>query len=127
MIKLRVNQPPIGKARPRVERHHTRMPKKYCEWMENAIASLRGQWEGKQPLDQKSGVQLLLVQCFGNHAGVDTDNIAGSVMDALVKAGVLKNDNVNIVPVLLSAWERSRKLQWIEVEIYFEWPFERRA
>lgn len=97
------------------------MPVKYLEWMEQAIAALKEQWGASPPIG-KGTIQLLVCQCYGNNAGTDIDNLVGSVMDAMKKAGILAEDNVNHVPALLSGWERSKTVQWIDIELHFHLP-----
>lgn len=64
-------------------------------WQETAIQELALQFRGYQVSDYP--IALSLVFYFDNKRRHDLDNAAGGVMDALVKAGVLTDDNVNYV------------------------------
>lgn len=80
----------VPKARPREYRGRFLLPKNYREWKENAIAELQIQYQGK-PL---SGVYVL-IQLHGKHnRRGDSDNIAGSILDALVQARILQDDSL---------------------------------
>lgn len=93
----------------------------YKDWKEAAQSLFRDQWAGR-PKIPKHTIACIVTQFYGNDASVDNDNIAGSVFDALVKAEVLENDNVNNLPFMMSAWERCKRQQWIEVELHFQMP-----
>jgi len=103
---------PYGKARPRAFRTRAggigmHMPDKAVRWEEHARQIAVGVWGGRAPLDEPL---LMEVVCwFGRpqrlcrvkHRGggplpytgkPDADNAAGLPMDALVKAGVMRDD-----------------------------------
>ncbi len=84
------------KARPRVAGGHAYLPKRYRDWKDAAIASLRQQL----PSDwvPRCGVAITIA-ISGKQRG-DADNIAGAVLDALVQAGVLEDDRLSCLPQL---------------------------
>lgn len=67
-------------------------------WQTMAIAELERQFDGLVV----SGYPITVALCFwfDNKRRHDLDNAAAGVMDALVKAGVLVDDNVNYVDCL---------------------------
>ena len=87
----------MSKERPRAFSGQRRpyMSRNYKLWLKDAIAIMQ-EWWIHPPLQQTQCVGITL---FGPARG-DLDNKAGSVMDALVKAKVLSDDNVNVVPNL---------------------------
>jgi Holliday junction resolvase RusA-like endonuclease len=74
------------------------MPAAYRSWKEGAILDFRQQHRGQPLIEKTSSIKIVL---FGRHSRRgDTDNIAGACLDALVQAGVLKGDNLMVVPRL---------------------------
>lgn len=106
-----------------------RTPKDTEEWTTNAVAILKQQWK-KRPIETPVIVILRMVAPplksatkkskkerqwrVGSH---DVDNEEKAVLDAMQKAGVLKNDNlaVQTVPskVYGAEWERCPKIEII--------------
>lgn len=103
MLQLQITAPMVGKARPRVTSQGTFMPRAYQQWQRDAQTELRLQWRHREPLER---VQWLTVQFRCPLGRVDLDNALGSVLDALVKAGVLRDDNATRVPAVTATWER---------------------
>jgi Holliday junction resolvase RusA-like endonuclease len=102
MIEFTLPGNVIPKARPRVTRNGTFMPPAYKCWKTLAIARLRSQYDG--PQIEQAEVSIIL---RGKHPRRgDCDNIGGSVLDALVQAGILKGDNLMVVSAL------SVRLEW---------------
>jgi Holliday junction resolvase RusA-like endonuclease len=54
----------------------------------------------------------------------DLDNIAGSVLDSLVQAGILKDDSLRVVSSLAIALQWSKEAPTVSIKIY---PSERAA
>jgi Holliday junction resolvase RusA-like endonuclease len=70
------------------------MPKNYVD-SQNELIELFLQQAPEKPL----GKIKLDVMIYGKYPRRgDCDNITGSIMDALVKAKVIKNDNLNVIP-----------------------------
>lgn len=88
----------VPKARPRGTpngRHY--LPKNYREWKEAAIWELKQQHNG-MAIAVPVGVEIILL---GKHRRRgDADNIAGAILDAMVQAGILVDDNLSRVPSL---------------------------
>ena len=86
---------PISKARPRSFRGQSRpyMPIVYKNWLKDAKTLLE-EWWIWPPLDH---VHLMEVEFHGAARG-DLDNRLGSVLDAMVQANVITDDNVNVIP-----------------------------
>ena len=88
----------IPKARPRgtpTGRHY--LPQNYRDWKNNAIWELQQQHQG-EPIAVPVKIEITLT---GKHIRRgDADNIAGAILDALVQAGILLDDNLTRIPAL---------------------------
>jgi len=88
----------IGIARPCITRHSTFIPPKYRQWKLGEIAEFQHQWGNRPTITEPIAIAIHL---RGKHyKGSDLDNLAGSIMDALQQAGVIKNDNCGHIPSL---------------------------
>ena len=102
-----LNGPIVPKARPRVTKRGAHMPENYRDWKEGAIAELSNQYQG-EPLEWAE----VTISLSGKHNRQgDADNVAGSVLDALVQSGVLKDDNMKRVPSLTIALDWQKKVE----------------
>lgn len=68
-------------------------------WQETAIEELALQLRGYKVTEYP--IEIALSFYFDNERRHDLDNAAAGVMDALVKANVLEDDNVNFVSCLV--------------------------
>lgn len=99
-IIFRLQGSVVPKARPRVTNSgHAYMPQNYREWKQQAIAAFRGikflYPQHTFPLEQANALFTL----DGKHSrGSDGDNLSGALNDALVQAGILREDNLLHVP-----------------------------
>lgn len=96
--------PIVPKARARTTANGTYHPHRYNSWKECAISTISEQCQGK-PLEYAE----VTISLSGRHNRQgDADNVAGAVLDALVQAGVLVDDNMLRVPSLTVAldWEK---------------------
>ena len=86
---------PISKARPRSFRGQSRpyTDTTYKNWLKDAKTLLE-EWWIWPPLEH---VYLMEVEFYGAARG-DLDNRLGSVLDAMVQAKVITDDNVNVIP-----------------------------
>lgn len=83
---------PMGKARPRVTRSgHAYMPKQYTEWKKSFGARAKLLWAPWHPIEGPFAIRITLGTKSGKMRS-DIDNAAGSVLDALQDAGLIKND-----------------------------------
>lgn len=106
MIEFQLMGDIVPKTRPRVSFGRAYMPQNYRDWKNGAIADLCQQYQGES-LTSLSGVLIALT---GKHSRRgDLDNIAGSVLDALVQAGILANDNLVVVPKLSIELQYNKK------------------
>lgn len=64
-------------------------------WKKDAIAQLQTQWIGLRMTGYPISVAVTVY--FDNKRRHDLDNVLGGVMDALVAAGIIEDDNVNFV------------------------------
>ena len=97
--------PIVPKARARTTANGTYHPHRYNEWKRGAIADISGQWK-QQPLEQAE----VTISLTGKHNRQgDADNVAGSILDALVQARVLVDDNMKRVPSLTIALDWKKK------------------
>lgn len=101
----------VPKARPRVTRNGTYMPPKYAQWKASAIALIQA-----KKLERVNPPYKIRVVLVGSHRG-DVDNMAGSVLDALVQAGTIEGDSSNIVRELAVCRLESKKHRHVQVTI----------
>jgi Holliday junction resolvase RusA-like endonuclease len=107
-VILELFGPIVPKARPRFGRNgHAYSAPRYNVWKLGAIGHLRSQWGDRPPIDYPVEVAIVLT---GRHQrGGDSDNIAGSLLDAMTQAGVLRSDNLIHVPKLSIEIQHHRK------------------
>ena len=110
---------PISKARPRSFRGQARpyTDTVYKQWLKDARTMLE-EWWVEPPLQH---VSLMDVDFYGAARG-DLDNRLGSVLDAMVQAKVVVDDNVNVIPRIRMSFTKTKaadaqiyiKLTWGE-------------
>lgn len=84
----------VPKARPRVTSNGTFLPHKYAAWKKSAIGSFQNQHQGNATITRTQ----INIKLIGKHSRRgDLDNISGSILDALVQANVISNDNLTVV------------------------------
>jgi Holliday junction resolvase RusA-like endonuclease len=87
------------------------MPTNYSNWKKSVILDMCLQCK---PLNGKS--YFLLITLIGKHCRRgDLDNVAGSIMDALVQAGIIKNDNMTVIQKLNIELQYSKKDPIVEI------------
>jgi len=88
----------VPKARPRHSRSgHSYMPQNYRESQARILTTMVSQGIPAAPLEQC----CVSIDLIGKHSRRgDSDNIAGSILDALVKAKILRDDNLKVVNAL---------------------------
>ena len=93
--ELHIPLRPMSKERPRSFSGQSRpyMSRNYKLWMKDCVAVMQ-EWWVLPPLQK---VNHITIEHHGAARG-DLDNKTGAVMDALVKAKVIIDDNVNVVP-----------------------------
>jgi Holliday junction resolvase RusA-like endonuclease len=107
----------VPKARARVTRNGTYHPHRYQHWKRDAITSLTLQAVELGLNEPLSGVAIK-IQLVGKHSRRgDLDNIAGSVLDALVQAGILKDDSLSVVSGLAIALQWSKEPPIVRIRI----------
>ena len=92
--ELHIPLRPMSKERPRSFSGQSRpyMSRNYKLWMKDCVAVMQEWWIGP-PLQK---VDFIHIEHHGAARG-DLDNKTGAVMDALVKANVIIDDNVTVV------------------------------
>ncbi len=99
--------PIVPKARARTTTNGTYHPRRYNNWKRGAIADISDQYQG-DPLEYAE----VTINLSGKHNRQgDADNVAGAVLDALVQANVLKDDNMKRVPSLTIALDWQKKAE----------------
>ncbi|PNW51301.1 UNVERIFIED_CONTAM: hypothetical protein BEN50_10795 [Euhalothece sp. KZN 001] len=129
VVGFYLDLPPMGKQRARVctsskGKSYSTYKQDYIDWMEAATFDLRNQWHNHgftHPLDS---VQKIIVLNYGTRASVDSDNLEGSVLDAMVKAGIIRNDNVKVCPHTEQVWQRCKKGEPPHIEVIMILPVE---
>ena len=89
-----LNGPVVPKARARVTKNGTFHPARYQEWMKDAMTQLHQRWQ-REPIDYPV---KLTAHLHRRCKTGDADNLVGSLLDVLVKSGILANDHIAIVP-----------------------------
>lgn len=104
-LTFNLTGPIVPKARARTTANGTYHPHRYTDWKKEAIADLSSQYQG-EPLERA----VISIQLTGRHNRQgDADNVAGSILDALVQARVLVDDNMKRVPSLAFSLEWDKK------------------
>lgn len=86
-------------------------------WQQSAIMELKQQFKGLVVTDYP--IALSICFWFDNKRRHDLDNAAAGVMDALVKAEILTDDNVNYVECITLQYGGIDKIN-PRAEIYFD-------
>lgn len=87
----------VPKARPRFRGSAVSLPKNYKadqQRLKNCFKSLKGEFRDE-------GISFgspVSIQLFYSQVQGDGDNIVGSIMDSMVKAGIIKDDSRRYVP-----------------------------
>lgn len=71
---------------------------KFKEWHEDAMKQLKLSCKGVKPLEKTSSITMTFYA--PNKRKFDLDNRCGSVMDLLVDAGILEDDNWEVCPCI---------------------------
>jgi Holliday junction resolvase RusA-like endonuclease len=90
----------VPKARPQFNQGQAYLPSTYRIWKEQAIVELLQQKQ-KVSTDYPIPFPIKLHIIYQGTANADADNIAGSIMDALRYAKIIKNDNLKHVQQLI--------------------------
>lgn len=98
MINFALNGEIVPKARPRSGKNRSHyLPENYRDWKQSAIWELQRQHQG-EPIAVPVAIEITLT---GKHSRRgDADNIAGAILDAMVQAGILIDDNLTRIPSL---------------------------
>lgn len=88
MWSASIKLPPMAKARPRVTRRGTYMPKPYQQWRQKFCALV-----GRPP-KPLAGHLAIAIRIYTKSGKMrpDLDNVVGAVLDALQDAQVIAND-----------------------------------
>lgn len=88
----------------------------YEAFIQDSHGQLCQQWRS-EPIDRTVVLDVLM---HGWHKGSDLDNLHGAVQDSLVRAKILKNDNLNNIDDFHSAWCKAES-QWQQrIEIWVQ-------
>lgn len=90
---------PISKDRPRFGRGSVYTSKAYAEWRKDVRAYLT-EWWTEPPLER---INCLIAHFYGAEMG-DLDNRVGALLDVLVESNVLTDDNVGVIPCLVTKY-----------------------
>jgi hypothetical protein len=99
-LTLSLDGPLQPKERPRQGQGRSFTSPKYRAWLAASQASLKQQWQEREPLDHA----LVGIE-FHGHGRSDVDNLSGAVLDAAVKAGVLVDDRCSRLPGAVTWWQ----------------------
>lgn len=123
---------PVGKGRPRVTRSgHAYTPQKTRTWEGDAAATLALIWQGRAPLERPVQVivhavasrpQRLLRKKDPAHrlwrcTKPDGDNVLKAALDALVRAGVIRDDVLAVHAEVRSLYASRFEGPSVEIEV----------
>ena len=102
-IQFKLEGKIVPKARPRLAGRAYTQPE-YKDWMSDAVCQLYGQLHDFQiEFDDwilpaiHEPVDINIVLSGKHNRKGDLDNVAGSILDALVKAEIIRDDNMSVV------------------------------
>ena len=133
---------PVGKGRPRVALRGNRpvayTPKKTESWETGAAELLRSAWAGRAPLDRPVAVVVRAIASrpqaeipkprplaarpelawrLARPTKPDADNVLKAALDALVRAGVLRDDVLAVDVRAVSLWVALTEGPSVEIEV----------
>lgn len=88
----------------------------YEAFIQDSHGQLRQQWKG-EPIDKRV---VLDVQMHGWCRRSDLDNLHGAVQDSLVRAEILKNDNLTCIDDFHAAWCKADKPDSQKIEVWVQ-------
>jgi Holliday junction resolvase RusA-like endonuclease len=109
----------IPKARPRAGKGKVYTQGSYARWKDDAEASFLTQVE---PLGL-TGIEVHVLFINSLRGNADTDNAIGSILDSLVKTGIIVNDDVNHTPKGVASFYRDKKRKNIKRTIILIRPY----
>lgn len=114
--RFHLTGPVIPKARPRFTgMGGAHLPENYRIWKEGAIAQFLAQ---KPPKFSPLGGVSLSMRFVGKHSRRgDLSNAFGAIEDALVQAGILKDDNMKQVTAIAAEIEHGKQPPYAEIHI----------
>jgi Holliday junction resolvase RusA-like endonuclease len=93
------------------------MPHRYQDWKALAVGALSDQAKA-QVLDIPITSATVQIELMGKHPRRgDLDNIAGSILDVLVQAGILRDDSISVVSSLTIALEYSSQPPMVQIQL----------
>ena len=105
MIEIFIPGRAVGKARPRFSKGRVYTADRYGKWKKEAIAHIRS-------LNLPKAPKPCSVECyFINFFSSDTDNLQGSILDALVQSEYLENDSSSYVVGCSGVFAKQKKLR----------------
>ena len=102
-IHLEIRHALFSKARPRVTKHGTFMPKKYKDNQKELLEKIKEQYDGP-PLEGPLRVEMDL---YGE-GRADIDNVVGAFFDTANKV-LWTDDRISIIPELSVRWTKAKK------------------
>ena len=91
MISIFIPMAPMGKARPRVTRFGTYMPRKYSKWKKDFGTMAKLAWSPFPAICVPYAMRVVVGTITGKTRS-DLDNIFAAAADALQDAGLIAND-----------------------------------
>ncbi len=88
----------------------------YEAFIQDSHGQLSQQWRG-EAIDRTVVLDVLM---HGWHKGSDLDNLHGAVQDSLVRAKILKNDNLNNIDDFHAAWCKAENQRQQRIEIWVQ-------
>ena len=113
IASLKIEWPLFSKARPRVTKHGTFMPKAYKDNQKGLLAAIKDQYSGP-PLEGPLRVEMEL----RGEGRADIDNVVGAFFDTANKV-LWTDDRISIITELEVKWTKAAKINslWV-IRIY---------
>jgi Holliday junction resolvase RusA-like endonuclease len=93
------------------------MPHRYRDWKALAVGALSDQTKA-HVLDTPITSATVQIELMGKHPRRgDLDNIAGSILDVLVQAGILRDDSISVVSSLSIALQYSTQSPIVQIQL----------
>lgn len=88
----------------------------YETFIQDSHGQLCQQWRGK-PIET---TVVLDVRMEGWYKGSDLDNLHGAIQDSLVRAKILKNDNLVCIDDFHAAWCKAEDREQQKIEVWIQ-------
>lgn len=115
---IRLYLPPYPCQRAQVANGRAYYKPAYQRWKQEAKSACALHWKGRPAITQ---VEKLSMQFYGWSRAYDLSNLFKAVEDAMVSAGILRDDNLTVIQHIESAWEKASSKQNQYIDVFLEY------